>query len=154
MDNIFNILIYSVMVQESYKAVYNWQFIHCIDFWANVFSTYCSTARDDHESSPLHAMIYPLTQIAIGTIRLIPTAQYFPLRFHVIRSLVSLCNSSNVFIPLAPYIFEVLDSAEIKKKGKTGTLKPLEWDVYIRAPKQFLHTKVYQVRLQAKLAIA
>ncbi|KAG2178760.1 hypothetical protein INT43_001606, partial [Umbelopsis isabellina] len=130
--------------KESYKAVYNWQFIHCIDFWANVFSTYCSTAREDHESSPLHAMIYPLTQIAIGTIRLIPTAQYFPLRFHVIRSLISLCNSSNVFIPLAPYIFEVLDSAEIKKKGKTGTLKPLEWDVYIRAPKQHLHTKVYQ----------
>jgi nucleolar complex protein 2 len=50
-----------------------------------------------------------------------------------------------VFIPLAPYIFEVFESSEVKKKGKTGTLKPLEWDVYIRTPKQFLHTKVYQV---------
>jgi nucleolar complex protein 2 len=53
-----------------------------------------------------------------------------------------------VFIPLAPYIFEVFESSEVKKKGKTGTLKPLEWDVYIRTPKQFLHTKVYQVSLE------
>jgi nucleolar complex protein 2 len=157
------------ILQESFKTVYNWQYVHCIDFWANVFSTYCNTTRPDHDQSPLYSMIYPLTQIAIGAIRcesffsptttlsminnlkfdstrLIPTAQYFPLRFHVVRSLISLANSTNVFIPLAPYIFEVFESSEVKKKGKPGTLKPLEWDVYIRSPKQFLHTKVYQVR--------
>jgi Noc2p family len=77
--------------------------------------------------------------------RLIPTAQYYPLRFHIIRALTSLADSTKVFIPLAPYIFEVFESAEIKKKGKAASLKPMEWDVYIRAPKQFLHTKVYQV---------
>ncbi|CAO3677368.1 unnamed protein product [Umbelopsis vinacea] len=130
--------------KESFKTVYNWQYVHCIDFWANVLSTYCSTAREGHEKSPLHSMVYPLAQIAIGAIRLIPTAQYFPLRFHILRSLISLTNSTQVFIPLAPYIFEVFESSEVKKKGKTGTLKPLEWDVYIRTPKQFLHTKVYQ----------
>lgn len=77
--------------------------------------------------------------------RLIPTAQYYPLRFHIIRALTSLADSTKVFIPLAPYIFEVFESAEIKKKGKPASLKPMEWDVYIRTPKQFLHTKVYQV---------
>ncbi|CAO3691336.1 unnamed protein product [Umbelopsis ramanniana] len=129
---------------ESFKTVYNWQYVHCIDFWANVFATYCNTERADYEESPLASMIYPLTQVAIGAIRLIPTAQYYPLRFHIIRALTSLADSTKVFIPLAPYIFEVFESAEIKKKGKPASLKPMEWDVYIRAPKQFLHTKVYQ----------
>jgi hypothetical protein len=55
--------------QESFKTVYNWQYVHCIDFWANVLSTYCSTAREGHEKSPLHSMVYPLAQIAIGAIR-------------------------------------------------------------------------------------
>ncbi|OAD81134.1 hypothetical protein PHYBLDRAFT_120850 [Phycomyces blakesleeanus NRRL 1555(-)] len=130
--------------KESYKAVYNWQYIHCIDFWANVLSTYCQPKDNGEEESPLKSLIFPLVQVALGAIRLIPTAQYFPLRFHVLRCMISLNQSTRVFIPLAPFIFEVFESGEVKNKSNPSTLKPLEWEVHLKAPKQYLRTRVYQ----------
>ncbi|RUS14867.1 nucleolar complex protein 2, partial [Endogone sp. FLAS-F59071] len=80
---------------ESYKAVYNWQFIHCLDFWSTVLAVHCDASRYALGDSPLHPSIYRLVQVALGVIRLIPTAQYFPLRFVVIRSLTQLvCRTS------------------------------------------------------------
>lgn len=67
--------------QDSYKAVYNWQFVHCIDFWSLVLSTACSRetklSRGGVESE-LQPLIYPLVQVTLGVIRyvhllLIPT---------------------------------------------------------------------------------
>lgn len=78
-------------------------------------------------------------------IRLIPTAQYFPLRFHVLRSMTTLGQATKVFIPLTPYLLEVLNSPEMAKQAKPSTLKPLDWDVHLRAPKQYLGGRVYQV---------
>ncbi|KAI9025984.1 Noc2p family-domain-containing protein [Phycomyces nitens] len=129
--------------KESYKAVYNWQYIHCIDFWANVLSTYCQP-KEGEEESPLKSLVFPLVQVALGAVRLIPTAQYFPLRFHVLRCMISLNQSTRVFIPLAPFIFEVFESGDVKNKSNPSTLKPLEWEVHLKAPKQYLHTRVYQ----------
>lgn len=76
--------------------------------------------------------------------RLIPTAQYFPLRFFLIRSLLRLSLATGVYIPLAPLIFEVLSSGEFKKHAKPSTLKPLDFTTNIRAPKSYLRTKTYQ----------
>ncbi|KAI7872736.1 Noc2p family-domain-containing protein [Spinellus fusiger] len=129
--------------KESYKVVYNWQFVHCIDFWANVLSTHCQP-KEGEEASPLTALIFPLVQVALGTVRLIPTAQYFPLRFHVLRSMISLGQSTGVFIPLAPYLFEVFESGDVKNKSNPSTLKALEWEIHLKAPKQYLHTRIYQ----------
>ncbi|KAI8367548.1 Noc2p family-domain-containing protein [Radiomyces spectabilis] len=127
----------------SYQSVYNWQYIHCIDFWANVLARHCQVI-DGQEESALQPLIYPLVQVALGTVRLIPTAQYYPVRFHILRSLIPLASSAGAFIPLAPYILEVFESAEVKNKAKPSTQKPLEWNVYIKAPKQYLHGLVYQ----------
>ncbi|KAF7730563.1 Nucleolar Complex 2 protein [Apophysomyces ossiformis] len=131
------------LAQESYKTVYNWQYIHCVDFWANVLATHCQH-RENGDESPLKPLIYPLVQVALGAIRLIPTGQYFPLRFHIIRCLISLNQSTEVYIPLAPYIIEVFESSEVKGKAKPSTLKPLEWEVHLKAPQQYLHGRVYQ----------
>jgi hypothetical protein len=58
--------------QDSYKAVYNWQFVHCIDFWSLVLSTACSRetqlSRGGVESE-LQPLIYPLVQVTLGVIR-------------------------------------------------------------------------------------
>ncbi|KAG0170562.1 Nucleolar Complex 2 protein [Apophysomyces sp. BC1015] len=129
--------------KESYKSVYNWQYIHCVDFWANVLGTHCQ-ATEDGDESPLKPLIYPLVQIALGAVRLIPTGQYYPLRFHIIRCLISLNQSTEVYIPLAPYVIEVFENSEVKGKAKPSTLKPLEWDVHLKAPQQYLHSRVYQ----------
>ncbi|KAL1924138.1 uncharacterized protein VTP21DRAFT_7173 [Calcarisporiella thermophila] len=135
----------TIKSKESYKAVYNWQFIHCLEFWANVLATYCDTQRvAEHGECLLQSLIYPFVQVAAGVIRLIPTAQYFPLRFHVIRLLLPLIQKTGTFIPLAPYLFEVLDSAEMRRKPRPSTAKKLEFETHLKAPKQYIGNKIYQ----------
>jgi nucleolar complex protein 2 len=76
--------------------------------------------------------------------RLIPTAQYFPLRFQLIRSLLRISSATATYIPLAPALIEVLNSAEMKKQPKPSTLKTLDFSTAIRATKAYLRTRVYQ----------
>ncbi|KAI5798960.1 Noc2p family-domain-containing protein [Geopyxis carbonaria] len=132
--------------KESYKTVYNWQYVHSLDFWSRVLAMHCDGLKEAQagKESPLRPLIYPLVQVTLGAIRLIPTAQYFPLRFFLIRSLLRLSLATGAYIPLAPLIYEVLTSAEIKKKPKPSTLKPLDFAITIRAPKSYLRTRTYQ----------
>ena len=124
---------------DSYKTVYNWQYIHSLDFWSRVLSSHCTEA-----ASPLRPLIYPLVQVTLGALRLIPTATYFPLRFHLLRSLLRLSLATHTYIPLAPALYEVLNSAEMRKAPKASTLKPLDFTVQYRAAKAYLRTRTYQ----------
>ncbi|CAG8447506.1 10994_t:CDS:10 [Ambispora leptoticha] len=135
-----------VKSKESYQNVYNWQFIHCLEFWSRVLATYCDQRRlaATGEESPLQPLIYPLVQVSLGVIRLIPTCQYFPLHFHCLRLSINLIQKTGVFIPLAPYLFEILESSELRQKPKPSTLKPLDFSLHLKAPKSYLHTRVYQ----------
>ncbi|KAK5170904.1 Nucleolar Complex 2 protein [Saxophila tyrrhenica] len=125
--------------KEGYKNVYNWQYVHSLDFWSRVLS-----AHAIDPASNMRPLIYPLVQVTLGALRLIPTATYFPLRFHLSRSLLRLSRTTNTFIPLAAPLYEVLTSAEMRKAPKPSTLKPLDFSVSIRAPKGYLRTRVYQ----------
>jgi nucleolar complex protein 2 len=80
----------------------------------------------------------------LGAMRLIPTAQYFPLRFQLIRSLLRISSATSTYIPLAPALIEVLNSAEMKKQPKPSTLKTLDFSTAIRATKAYLRTRTYQ----------
>lgn len=132
--------------KESYKTVYNWQYVHSLDFWSRVLSAHCNslTEAEAGQESPLRPLIYPVVQITLGAMRLIPTAQYFPLRFQLIRSLLRISQATNTYVPLAPALYEVLNSAEMKKPPKPSTLKALDFNTSIRAAKSYLRTRVYQ----------
>lgn len=140
--------------KDSYKVIYNWQYVHSLDFWSRVLSTHCSpvTITKPQSSSPLQPLIYPLVQITLGALRLIPTPMYFPLRFQLTRSLLRLSRATNTYIPLGPSLLEVLTSPELSKPPKASTLKPLDFATSLRAPKSFLRTRVYQDGLGAQLA--
>jgi len=142
---------------DSYKTVYNWQYVHALDFWSRVLSTHCSPASNPHlktaSDSPLHPLVYPLVQITTGALRLIPTPAYFPLRFHLTRALLRVSHATTTFIPLAPSLLEVLNSPECSKPNpKPSTLTPLDFSVVLRAPKSYLGTRVYQDGLGVELA--
>jgi nucleolar complex protein 2 len=124
--------------KDSYKAIYNWQYVHSLDFWSRVFSVHCST------KSALNPLIYPLVQVTLGALRLIPTPTYYPLRFFLVRSLIRLSRSTNTYIPLAPLLVEVLQSPEVRTQPKPSTLRPLDFTTTLRVPKQYIHTKIYQ----------
>ncbi|KAH9863667.1 hypothetical protein J1614_009599 [Plenodomus biglobosus] len=132
--------------KDSYKTVYNWQYIHSLDFWSRVVAAHCESLREAESGkpSPLRPLIYPVVQVTLGAMRLIPTAQYFPLRFQLVRSLLRISSATATYIPLAPALVEVLNSAEMKKPPKPSTLKALDFSTTIRATKAYLRTRVYQ----------
>lgn len=131
--------------KDSYKTIYNWQYTHSLDFWSRVLSTQCSNPLlKSPSASPLHPLIYPLVQITLGALRLIPTPIYFPLRFHLVRSLLRLSRTTSTYIPLAPALLEVLSSPDLSKPPKPSTLPPLDFSIALRAPKSSLRTRIYQ----------
>ncbi|OAR01783.1 hypothetical protein LLEC1_07026 [Akanthomyces lecanii] len=108
---------------DSFRMVYNWQFTHSLDFWSCVLAYHCTPEKEAEagKESQLKLLVYPLVQVTLGAMRLIPTALYFPLRFHL-----------------------VLASAEMKKPPKNTTLKAFDFAVAYKASKAYLRTRVYQ----------
>lgn len=134
--------------KEGYKTIYNWQFCHSLDFWSRVIARQSNpeieAQRNKSKGSPLRQLIYPLVQVTLGTIRLIPSPQFFPLRFYLTRSLIRLSQSSGVYIPLFPLLSELLSSNTLTKKPKASNLAAFDFDHEIRANQAYLDSKVYQ----------
>ncbi|KAL2822366.1 ribosome assembly protein Noc2 [Aspergillus cavernicola] len=132
--------------KDSYKTIYNWQYIHSLDFWSRVLSHHCDGLVEAKlgKQSALRPLIYPVVQITLGAMRLIPTAQYLPLRFQLTRSLLRLSHATGTYIPLASSLLEPLNLSELRKPPKQATLRPLDFTTAIRAPKSYIRTRVYQ----------
>jgi nucleolar complex protein 2 len=132
--------------KESYKTIYNWQYVHSLDFWSRVLSQHCNglVEAEAGKQSALRPLIYPVVQITLGAMRLIPTPQYFPLRFQLIRALLRISRATGTYIPLGPVLLEVLNSNEMRKPPKSSTLKAPDFTTSIRAAKSYLRTRVYQ----------
>ncbi|KAF8841034.1 Noc2-domain-containing protein [Paxillus ammoniavirescens] len=132
--------------KEAYRQVYNWQYVHCVDFWALVLARACSTeARAERgEESELKALIYPLVQVSLGAIKLISNARSYPFHLHIARSMLHLSRHTNIYIPLTPYLLPII-SAPLTASGKPkpSTLRPLDFESNIRVPAQYLKTRVY-----------
>lgn len=127
--------------KDSYKNIYNWQFVHALDFWSRMLCVQCTPEKGQ---TPLRELIFPLVQVTIGTIRLIPSPQFFPLRFYLLRSLIRLSQKTGVFIPLFPLLSEILSSKAFTKKPRNEALDSLDFDHLIRAGQEYLGTRVYQ----------
>lgn len=134
--------------KDAYRAIYNWQFCHSLDFWSRVLAEHCNPEKEQanhkNQESPLRSLIYPLVQVTLGTMRLIPTAQFFPLRFYLIRSLIRLSQGTGVYIPIYPLISEILTLTAFTKPGNNTKLQAVDFDYIIKMNQQYLGTKVYQ----------
>lgn len=114
---------------EAFQQVYGWQYMHCLKLWVSVLSGAIKQARegtDNHDESLMRSLVYPLTEIIMGTVRLAPApARHVPLRFHCVRLLQQLAASAEMFIPTTTLLLEVLDLKQLnmrpkKIKGKGG----------------------------------
>lgn len=130
--------------KDGYKTIYNWQYTHSLDFWSRVLSLHCNPDVEMKKESPLRQLIYPLVQVTLGAARLIPTAQFFPLRFYLMRSLIRLSQNTGVFIPLFPLLQEILNSTTLTKNPKNANLQAFDFDHNIKANTAYLGTRVYQ----------
>ncbi|CAD0196038.1 unnamed protein product [Chrysodeixis includens] len=92
----------AIVVQkiENRQAVYNWQFVNSLHLWADLLGAVSHKPQ-------LQPLIYPLVMVITNTIKLVPTHQYYPLRFHCVEMLVHLSKESNTFMPILPFLTEV-----------------------------------------------
>lgn len=75
--------------------------------------------------------------------RLISNSRSYPFHFHIIRSLLHLTRHTHTYVPLAPHLLPALVSTlSSTSKPKASTLRPLDLETTIRAPQQYLKTRV------------
>ncbi|XP_023017825.1 nucleolar complex protein 2 [Leptinotarsa decemlineata] len=116
---------------ENIQSVYNWQFINSLKLWANLLSV-------TYNKKTMQSLVYPLVQICLGTIKLVPTPQYYPLRFQVTQILMDLGKETGIFIPVLPFLLEVLTSYDFNKKHQKVSMKPLHFTCLLRVSKSQL----------------
>lgn len=117
--------------KDSFQAVYNWQYVNSIRLWSELLSTTFSKTQ-------LQPLIFPLVSIICGAVKLVPTAQFFPLRFHLIQTLIQLSKETHTFIPVLPFILEVFNSNTFNKKHSKVSMKPLQFTCILRLNKNQL----------------
>ncbi|KAG6907717.1 hypothetical protein DXG01_007630 [Tephrocybe rancida] len=84
------------------------------------------------------------TKVCLGAIKLISTSRSYPFHLHIVRSLLHLTKHTDTFIPLSPYLVPILTSTLAPtSRPKSSTLRPLDLEVQIRAPQQYVKTRVY-----------
>ncbi|KZT05233.1 Noc2-domain-containing protein [Laetiporus sulphureus 93-53] len=145
-----------VKSKEAYKQVYNWQYVHCVDFWALVLARACdkeTLMERNGEESELKPLIYPLVQVSLGSMKLIRNPRSYPFHLHIVRSLLHLTRHTHTYVPLASYLLPILTSTlSGSSKPKGSTLRPLDFETNIRAPQQYLKTRVYTEGLAEETA--
>ncbi|EDO15525.1 hypothetical protein Kpol_479p13 [Vanderwaltozyma polyspora DSM 70294] len=136
---------------DVYKTVYNWQFIHSLDFWSKVLiATYDLDLKN--KDSPAKQLAQPIISTTISFMRLIPTEQFLPLRFYLLRTLINIIQQTGLSIPVFPYISEILFSNTFAKPGrKNEELEEFDFFLNFKCSPEYIGTKVYQTGAWSEL---
>ncbi|KAF0304269.1 Nucleolar complex protein 2 [Amphibalanus amphitrite] len=118
------LLCVSMSLCVQFQVVYNWQYVHCLLLWSALIG--------EDRSEELRLLLYPLTQIMLGTVNLITTSRHYPLRLHVVRALTQLSAATNTFIPVLPLLLQVLHQTDFNKRSSRVSMRPLDLSCMLR----------------------
>eukprot|EP00249_Psilotum_nudum_P022093 c28368_g1_i1 orf=229-2787(+) len=127
----------TMKTKESFKNVYSWQYISCLELWVKVLCTYA-------EKNELQPLVYPMAQIIGGVACLLPTARYFPLRFQCVKMLNRLASGTGTFIPVAALLLDMLEFKELRSTPTGGVGKAIDLGVILKVTKPTLKTRGFQ----------
>ena len=75
--------------------------------------------------------------------RLVPNSRSHPFHLQILRSLLHLTKHTNTYVPLSSYLLPIiLTNLNPSTRPKSSTLKPLDMEVNIRVPQQYVKTRV------------
>jgi hypothetical protein len=125
---------------------------YALRVWAKLLAEEAGPSSGGDGKGGLRPLVYPLVQVALGAIRLLPTSRHFAYRFHCVRLLAGLAEGAEVYIPLASLVLDVLDAAEMKKRPSPQTGKPLVMQNLLKVSKGQLNTPQFQDAVAAECA--
>jgi len=128
----------TVHKKETVQTVYNWQFIHSLHLWCRML------AAAGPNNATLKPLIYPLTQVAFGVMKLNPSVRFLPLRFHCIRALNILGEATNTYIPLLSPTIDVFTLVNFTKPFPSTSVKPLNFACMLKLSKKQLKERSLQ----------
>ncbi|CAI0541173.1 unnamed protein product [Linum tenue] len=123
--------------KESFRRVYEWKFMNCLELWTGAVCTYSSEAV-------FKPLAYPLTQIISGVASLVPTARYFPLRLRCVRMLNRIAASTGTFIPVSTLLLDMLEMKELNRPPTGGVGKAIDLRTIMKVNKPTLKTRAFQ----------
>eukprot|EP00892_Ulva_mutabilis_P007512 jgi/Ulvmu1/5132/UM021_0149.1 len=86
---------------DSYREVYSWRAINCLELWGRVVSAHAVHGGLAH-------LVYPVVQLLLAAARLVPSPRWFPVRLRLSRILNAVAAATGVFVPVAPLLLEIL----------------------------------------------
>ena len=128
--------------KDASNAVCCWPFVNALRCWGQVLGRYPA-------ESELGLLIYPYTQVVLGSVKVASTPATFPMRFLLLRFLTHVASAPRVgtYIPLAPYLLEVFDAAALKggKGKKRGSdIKPPPIEHVLKVSTKVVTSRLYQ----------
>ncbi|KAJ6428007.1 hypothetical protein OIU84_023422 [Salix udensis] len=127
----------TMKTKDSFRKVYEWKFMNCLELWTGAICTYSSEAD-------LRPLAYPLTQIISGVARLVPTARYIPLRLRCVRMLNRIAASTGTFIPVSMLLLDMLEMKELDRPPTGGVGKAIDLRNELKVNKSTLKTRAFQ----------
>jgi nucleolar complex protein 2 len=135
---------------NSIKNIYNWQFINSINLWSRVVCEYFNK-----KNCEINLLAYPLIQTILGVIRLNLVDTFYPLRLYLLKILNQISMTSGIYIPIANYIIEIIESTHFTKyyKEKVNESR-LDFNINLKVKKEeFKHYNLIQSLLEESLDI-